>query len=250
MIEFSVSFFAVALPAVLFAGISKGGFGSGAAFAASTILALVLEPGAALGLMLPLLMVMDAASLKAYWGRWDSRDAKRLIAGAAPGVGLGALFYASVSSDAVRLLIGGISVGFVVWQLSLRAGMRFGARPMGALGGVTAGLVAGFSSFVSHAGGPPAAVYLLTRPLEKTQFQGTTVIVFTVINALKMIPYGVLGIFSASSLLADAILAPVAILGTWIGVKLHHMISKEMFFALTYVLLLVTGGKLIFDALT
>ena len=47
---------------------------------------------------------------------------------------------------------------------------RFGA-------GVTAGLVAGFTSFVSHAGGPPAAVYLLSRKLDKTAFQATTVIV-------------------------------------------------------------------------
>ncbi|GAA6188025.1 sulfite exporter TauE/SafE family protein [Litorivita sp. NS0012-18] len=250
MIDFSLSFFAVALPAVLFAGISKGGFGSGAAFAASTILALVLEPGAALGLMLPLLMVMDAAGMRAYWRRWSPVDARRLVLGALPGVGLGALFYAAVSADGVRLLIGAISVGFVLWQWALKAGLKFGARPMGAAGGITAGVVAGFSSFVSHAGGPPAAVYLLTRPLEKTAFQGTTVLVFTVINALKMLPYGFLGIFTLNSLLADVILAPVAVLGTWIGVRLHYMVSKETFFALTYVLLLATGGKLIFDALT
>ena len=45
------SFFAVAIPAVMFAGISKGGFGSGAAFASAAILALVLAPGAAIGIM-------------------------------------------------------------------------------------------------------------------------------------------------------------------------------------------------------
>ena len=61
------SFFAVAIPAVIFAGISKGGFGSGAAFAASSILALVLTPGEALGLMLPLLMLIDFATLRPYW---------------------------------------------------------------------------------------------------------------------------------------------------------------------------------------
>ena len=52
------AFFAVAVPAVLFAGVSKGGFGSGAAFAATPLLALILEPGQALGLMLPLLMLL------------------------------------------------------------------------------------------------------------------------------------------------------------------------------------------------
>ena len=36
--------FAFGIPAVVFAGVSKGGFGSGAAFASASILALVFEP--------------------------------------------------------------------------------------------------------------------------------------------------------------------------------------------------------------
>jgi len=57
------SFFAIAVPAVIFAGISKGGFGSGAAFASASILALVVPPGQALGIMLPLLMLIDVVTL-------------------------------------------------------------------------------------------------------------------------------------------------------------------------------------------
>ena len=60
------AFFAIAGAAVTFAGISKGGFGSGAAFAAAAILALVVEPAMALGIMLPLLMLIDFATLKPY----------------------------------------------------------------------------------------------------------------------------------------------------------------------------------------
>ena len=48
MFELNLMFFAVAIPAVIFAGISKGGFGSGVAFASSSILALILTPGQAL----------------------------------------------------------------------------------------------------------------------------------------------------------------------------------------------------------
>lgn len=68
MVDLTWSFFAVAAPAVIFVGISKGGFGSGAAFAAATILALIVDPRAALGIMLPLLMLIGVASLKTYWG--------------------------------------------------------------------------------------------------------------------------------------------------------------------------------------
>ena len=44
--------------------------------------------------------------------------------------------------------------------------------------------------------------------------------------------------------------APFALLGTWLGVKAHHLVPERAFFALTYVLLMVTGSKLIWAGLT
>ena len=70
---------------MLFAGISKGGFGSGAAFGAVPLLALVMAPGAVAGLMLPLLMLMDIGGLVAWWRRWNGRVARALLVGALPG---------------------------------------------------------------------------------------------------------------------------------------------------------------------
>ena len=101
--ELDAQFFMVAIPAVLFAGISKGGFGSGAAFAAASILAVALEPGQALGIMLPLLMLMDVANLRPYWKKWSAPDAKLLILGALPGVALGAWLYTMADADVFRL---------------------------------------------------------------------------------------------------------------------------------------------------
>jgi len=45
-------------------------------------------------------------------------------------------------------------------------------------------------------------------------------------------------------------LAPFALLGAWLGVKAHFLIGERVFFALTYVLLTVTGAKLVLDGLT
>ena len=81
MLTLDLFFFLVAGPAVLFAGISKAGFGSGAAFASASILALVVEPGLALGVMLPLLMLIDVSSLKPYWRKWSTPDVRLLIIG-------------------------------------------------------------------------------------------------------------------------------------------------------------------------
>ncbi|MFC7705241.1 sulfite exporter TauE/SafE family protein [Plastorhodobacter daqingensis] len=249
-VQFDWVFFAVAVPAVVFAGVSKGGFASGAAFAATPILALVLSPGEALGLMLPLLMLMDVATLRPYWRKWHGPSTRMLILGAVPGVGLGALVYKATDPDLFRLLIGVIAVGFVVWQFSRRMGwLVITPRPIGRGAGLLAGATAGFTSFVSHAGGPPAAIYLLAQGVGKTAFQATTVIVFWIVNMLKFIPFLFLGIFTADTVLGVLLLAPFAFLGAWLGVRAHHLVPEKAFFGLTYVLLAVTGSKLIWDAL-
>jgi len=103
MLVLDTSFFAVAGPAVVFAGISKGGFGSGAAFAAASILALVVEPGLALGVMLPMLMLIDLATLKPYWKKWSWPDAKLLILGGVPGDPVGWIANARLGRGRCRL---------------------------------------------------------------------------------------------------------------------------------------------------
>jgi len=249
--ELSVTFFAFAIPAVLFAGVSKGGFGSGAAFAAAPLLALILEPAAAIGLMLPLLMVMDVTALRPYWRRWDWGSARMMMIGGLPGVCAGALLYTVADADALRFMIGAVAVGFVAWQLARAQGwLRLERRRTFAGAGYFWGGVSGFTSFISHAGGPPAAVYLLSRGLDKTTFQATTVIVFWAINIYKAVFYAGLGIFTAGTLWAGLFLIPVAFAGVYLGVWLHRIMAERVFFAITYTLLTVTGSKLIWDALT
>ncbi len=251
MLNLDLWFFTVAGPAVMFAGISKGGFGSGAAFAAASVLALVVDPGLALGVMLPLLMLIDLASVRAYWGRWHLREALLLIVGGLPGVALGTVLYRVASPDMLRLLIGLVSIGFVAWQIAVKGGwLRFGARRMPDGAGLVAGAVAGFTSFVSHAGGPPAAVFLLSRGLTKTGYQATSVLIFWAINIFKFVPYAFLGMFTQQTATANLVLAPFALLGAWLGVRAHRLVPERAFFTLTYILLTVTGAKLIWDGLT
>jgi uncharacterized membrane protein YfcA len=248
---YDLGFYAFAVPAVLFAGISKGGFGSGAAFAAAALLALVVEPSAAVGVMLPLLMLIDLATLRPYWRLWSWRDARLLVLGALPGIAIGAALWRVANEDMIRFLIGIISLGFVAWQMSRARGwVRIGAGAVPTWGGLLAGIVGGFTSFVSHAGGPPVAVYLLAQRLDKTAYQATTVLVFWAINIAKVVPYAFLGIFTVESLTADLVLAPFALAGAWLGVLAHRLVPERLFFAITYTLLTITGAKLVWDAVT
>lgn len=247
--ELDSAFFAVAIPAVAFAGVSKGGFGSGAAFAAAPLLALVLEPAQAVALMLPLLMLMDLTGLGPYWRAWSWPHARRLMIGAIPGVLLGAALFGEISADGVRLSVGGIAIGFVAFQIARGRGLIAVRRSRPGLGLFWGG-VAGVTSFVSHAGGPPAAMYLLGAGLDKTRYQATTVLVFWWVNLIKFPAYLALGLFTAETARANLILAPLAIGAVILGARAHRLIPEVWFFRVTYALLLVTGGKLVFDALT
>ncbi|MEK6217383.1 MAG: sulfite exporter TauE/SafE family protein, partial [Boseongicola sp.] len=164
-----LSFFLFAVPAIMFAGISKGGFGSGAAFAATPMLAEVIDPALAVGLMLPLLMLIDAATLRPYWRQWSWPDARLLIIGAIPGVLLGVLFWRIANPDTLRILLGIISIGFVGYHLGRSLGLvSIRPRQISKAYGLIAGIFGGFTSFVSHAGGPPVAMYLLAKGMPKT----------------------------------------------------------------------------------
>jgi hypothetical protein len=242
---------AVAVPAVLFAGVSKGGFGSGAAFAATPLLATVVEPAVALGIMLPLLMLMDVVAVRSFWGRWHGPSAAALILGGLPGVALGVGFYRAADPDLFRLLIGAIALGFVAWQLARRQRwLRLPDAPFRWGTGLGVGTLAGFTSFVSHAGGPPVAVFLLSQGMSKIAYQATTVVAFWVVNVVKAVPYAALGFFTAESLWLGLWLAPVAFLGVLAGIRAHFLVSERTFFGLTYVLLVATGVRLIWDAAT
>jgi uncharacterized membrane protein YfcA len=250
VINFDWQFFAVGIPAILFAGISKGGFGSGAAFVGGAILALVVPPGAALGVTLPLLMMIDAATLKPYWRKWHWPSARDVMLGAIPGVAVAAAIYAFVAADAFRLLIGTICLLFVAYQFSRARGwLRVRVIPFSRPLAWISGILAGFTSFVAHAGGPPVAVFLLSQGFSKTTFQATTVLSFWGINWLKFLPYAYLGIFTWDTALGSLALAPFAVIGAWLGVRAHHFVSERLFFAITYVLLTLTGLRLIWVAL-
>lgn len=92
-------------------------------------------------------------------------------------------------------------------------------------------------------------MYLLRRPLDRTDFVGTTVLFFAVVNYVKLVPYGWLGQLDATNLATSLVLAPLAPLGVAIGVYLHRRVSDRLFFGVVYVLLFLVGLRLMWEGL-
>jgi uncharacterized membrane protein YfcA len=240
------TFYLAAVPAVILVGLSKGGF-SGLSMLAMPMLSLVVSPVQAAAIMLPILVVQDWVSVWAFRRDFELRNLIILIPASMIGIGAGWVLYSHVSEALVRLAVGVISIGFVAFMVARsRGGEPTPSR--GKVGpGVFWGALAGFTSFVSHAGAPPFQVYVMPQGLSPRLFAGTAVMVFAAINLLKIIPYFALGQFSRENLLAAATLFPLAIGATLAGVWLVRRVPADRFYNLVYSLTFLIGLRLVWD---
>jgi uncharacterized membrane protein YfcA len=240
------SFYLAAVPAVILVGLSKGGF-SGLSALAMPLLSLAISPVRAAAIMLPILIVQDWVSVWAFRREFDARNLIILIPASLIGVGAGWLLAAHVSEALVRLAVGMISIGFVIFMIvRLRGGAPKPSRPKTAPG-VFWGALAGFTSFVSHAGAPPFQVYVMPQGLAPRQFAGTAVMFFAAVNLLKVPPYFALGQFSRQNLIAAASLFPLAIVATLAGVWLVRRVPADRFYNLVYALTFLIGLRLVWE---
>lgn len=249
MIESSI-FWLAAVPAVLIVGISKGGFGGGLGVLGVPLLSLAISPVQAAAVLLPVLCVMDLASLWAYRRVPVGGQLRLLLPGALAGIVAGALAWRWIDVAWVKLIVGVEALAFTahhVWRT--RGGRQAPLRPASTARALGWGGLAGFTSYLAHAGGPPLAAYLLPQRLPRGEFIGVTVFFFAAVNYAKLVPYALLGQFGSANLATAAALLPLALAGVRLGVVLHTRLPEGPFYAVCYAGLTLTGGKLLWDAL-
>ena len=244
-------FYLLAVPALLVTGISKGGFASGGGNLAVPAMSLVIAPPQAAGIVLPILCTMDLFGVWAYRRDWDRRTMAILAPGALAGIALGAFAFGELSDRAVKALAGAIAVGFVLHAALRSRLIRGGEAPWGGarVKGLVCSAPSGFPSTLAHGGGPPLAVYLLPRRLPRLRLNATTVVFFTLVNSVKLLPYALLGQLHGGNLATSAVLLPTAPAGVLLGIWLARRISDRIFYRAVFALLLLTGLKLLHDGL-
>lgn len=240
-------FYALAVPAVILLGLSKGGF-AGLGSLSLPMIALATDPVRAAAILLPILIVQDAVGVWAFRRSIDGFVIGWTLAGAVIGVVLGYVFAASVSADAVLIVVGVLSMLFGIYQLwRRRRGELPSSRSPGWVGGLF-GIASGFASQVAHAGAPPWQLWVLPRRLPRDVLVGTTAVFFATVNWIKVPAYIALGQFTRENLTTAAALGPVAIASTFAGVWLVRRVSPERFYTAIYWLMIAVGVVLIWKA--
>jgi len=247
---------------VLVVGIAKGGFGGGIGILAVPLLALAMKPMHMLGVMLPLLIVCDIFSNLHYIGEYEWKHLRRLVPGAAIGIGVGTavLFYMREMPPAqfnqvMNLMIGVMCllvVGMQVWRMMGKEIPTLPPHPASAVG---VGVVAGAASTLNHSAGPIVMVYLLQEKLPKRPFVATMLMYFLIGNTLKLPTFLLLPMadgkpFINAQTLHDSIwFIPLIPVGTMLGAWMNKRIPEKPFAAIMYVAAAAAAVQLIAKAL-
>ena len=159
-------FLALAFCAALTTAISKAGFG-GAVAIGIPILLLVTTPRIALGVTLPILLVIDVWVLYALRDKINRQLLLIMTIFGMAGHGVGWVFFDYISNDMLTAFIGGMSVFTTILFFK----RQFGPAPQSAAASYPAShmwrrgafwcSLSGISSFISVTGGIPLQIFLL-----------------------------------------------------------------------------------------
>ncbi len=231
---------------VFFFGIAKGGFAGPISMLAIPLMSLVMSPLKAAGILLPILVLMDIIAIFIFWKKWDVKILKIIIPASIVGIIFGTFTFQYTTENQIRLIVGIITILFVIISVVQKNNLLL--RPTKIKGYFWAG-TSGYTSFLIHAGAPPMNFYMLPLKLDKITYIGTATYAYFIINLVKLIPYYYLNLLGPTNLRISFYLIPIAIISVGIGYYLQKIISEKIFFNIIYILLFVSGLKLIYDAI-
>jgi uncharacterized membrane protein YfcA len=232
-------FWLLAIIGVLLTGISKSGFAGGAGVVAVPLLSLIMPVQHAAAIMLPLLLVMDAKTVRLYWQSINLRELKSIMLAALVGITLAGSAMGSLSSTSLQWILAIFCILFASWQqLTPLLGKLPGAAYIW-------GTLSGISSTLLHAGGPPISIYFLSKGISKKVWLAQAAVFFAMMNVIKLIPYSMNNAWHKDFLILDLILLPIAIMGVFLGHKIQAYLSEAAFALSCRALLAITGVALL-----
>ncbi len=248
---------ALLVVAALLVGFAKTAIG-GMASISVALFAAVLPARESTGALLPLLILGDVFAVTAYreHARW--RTLLRLLPTVVVGVVVGVVFVARVHDVVMRRTIGVVLLLLVavnLWSRARQAGAAAarvadgGPDETGALGrrlrAAGYGSLVGFTTMVANAGGPVMSLYMLSVRMPMLAFLGTAAWLFALVNLVKL-PFSVgLGLVSTRSLVLDAILAPVLVVGAVVGRWVIRLVDQALFERVVLVVTVLSAVNLV-----
>jgi uncharacterized protein len=229
MPDLSLAHWLLAIVAGLGVGISKSGF-AGVSLVHVLVMAHIFGDKASTGIVLPMLCIGDICAVIAFKRHAIWRHVGRTLPIACVGVIIGTWMMTLIPEWAYKPFIGWTVLVLVILQLwrMWRPGL-FEHVPHSWPFAAAMGLLAGITTMMANAAGPVMGLYFLAVGLPKYQLTGTSAWFFLIINLYK-IPFSwKLDLIRTDTLLFNFALAPVIVIGLFLGRWLLARVSQKLF---------------------
>ena len=252
-------FYALALSAVLTTAVSKAGFGGAVAIGIPMLL-LVTTPRIALGITLPILLIIDIWVVFFSKNKIDFILLMIMSTFGFLGHAIGWYFFDYISNDALICFISGLSL-LTVFLFFKRHLMPKKKRPdnnanvesynlakVWSRGGFWC-TVSGIASFISVSGGIPLQIFLLPLRLKRAVYIGSAGAFFFLLNLSKIPLYWDLDILSKETFLISITLLPAIPFGVLLGRLIGKLLTDQQFYIFMHVILGLVGFQLLYGVL-
>ncbi|WP_026700829.1 sulfite exporter TauE/SafE family protein [Salibacterium aidingense] len=247
MFDLSVVHIILVLICALLIGVAKTGLPT-LGILVVAVMASIFPARESIGIVLPMLITADVIAVTYYRRNVNWKTLFRLVPWVLGGLFLGfiVLFFVEASRP-IEIMLGGIILLMIGIQLSRE---RWGASwteniPQSTWFAAGMGTLAGFTTMIGNAAGPVMAIFLLAIALPKQEFIGTGAWFFISVNLIKVPMYAILGLITPASLTFNLWLAPVILLGTYLGIKCLPLIPQRTFNIAVLVLAVFGGVRLL-----
>lgn len=226
-------------------GVAKSGF-AGVGLFHVVVFAFLFGAKKSTGYVLPMLIFGDVCAVLAFrqHARWEYVRSMSLPT--ALGVVIGWALMNSLSETAYKPVIGSIILGLAAMQTArMWRPNWFEHVPHAAWFAWSLCLIAGFSTMLANAAGGIIALYLVSVSMPKLELVGTTAWFFLLLNLFKVPFSAQLGLIGSDTLILNAVLTPMIVLGLLAGRWLIHRIPQRQFDSLVLLLSSVAALRLI-----
>lgn len=236
---------AITLAIILMAYFIRGITGFGSGLIAVPLLAHFLP----LQFVVPMCLMLDfsASLVLSRHGRrlvrWD--EIRPLLPFTVAGIVVGALLLLKLPREPLLA-----SLGLFVMLFGMRYVFNIhGDRIVSRLWAMPAGLLGGMIGALFGTGGPPYVIYLTHRLRDKSELRATFSGLFLLEGALRILTFIVAGLLLQAHLFKTILFAiPAMAAGLYFGNKVHIGISSRQMILLIGLLLVVSGGSLLWRA--
>lgn len=243
--ELTSSQWMLALLSAFGLGVAKSGF-AGVGLFHVVVFAFLFGAKKSTGYVLPMLIFGDVCAVLAFrqHARWEYVRSMSLPT--ALGVVIGWALMNSLSETAYKPVIGSIILGLAAMQTArMWRPNWFEHVPHAAWFAWSLCLIAGFSTMLANAAGGIIALYLVSVSMPKLELVGTTAWFFLLLNLFKVPFSAQLGLIGSDTLILNAVLTPMIVLGLLAGRWLIHRIPQRQFDSLVLLLSSVAALRLI-----